>query len=171
MYLLNNIKFTTSYIFIYFYYYFYYYNVKIRSRWKKKCVGKSEKVRWEKRMRSRWKKSSHVQKKNCGQKCEGKMREENQVTLKKKNCHQGESIFVKLSSSIFDSTFPSYFSSRFGRIKILDLGEKIAIRVFYPSHFPSLPKLWKIAFSTLFSFLYFLPTKHSLKITLISIES
>ena len=117
---------------------------KIKSRAKKKIVGKSAKVRWEKRIRSRW---------------------------KKKNCHQVESIFVKLSSSIFDSTFPSYFSSRFGRIKILDLGEKIAIRVFYPSHFPSLPKLWKIAFSTLFSFLYFLPTKHSLKITLISIES
>ena len=96
--------------------------------WKKKIVGKSAKVRWEKRIRWRW---------------------------KKKNCHQGESIFVKLSSSIFDSTFPSYFSSRFGRIKILDLGEKTAIQVFYPSHFPSLPKLWKIAFSTLFSFLYF----------------
>ena len=111
---------------------------------KKKIVGKSAKVRWEKRIRWHW---------------------------KKKNCHQGESIFVKLSSSIFDSTFPSYFSSRFGRIKILDLGEKTVIRVFYPSHFPSLPKLWKIAFSILFSFLYFLPTKHSLKITLISIES
>ena len=63
----------------------------------------------------------------------------------------GEGICVKF----FHNTFLSTFSSQFGRIKKVGLGEKTFSLVLCLSYFPSPTKQWKTTFSTLFSSLYF----------------
>ena len=62
-----------------------------------------------------------------------------------------------LCKSTVRALFSPAFSSRFGRMKIVGLGEKNFSRVFLPPHFPSFAKLWKTLFSTLFSSSVFHP--------------
>ena len=60
-------------------------------------------------------------------------------------------------TTLFSPAFPPNLEGK----KNVGSGEKTFSQVFYPSHFPSLTKQWKTAFSTLFSFLYFLSSLFS----------
>ena len=61
------------------------------------------------------------------------------------------------SKSMFSPLFFPWFSSRFGRKKLVGPGEKFFSRVFHPLHFPPYTKQWKTHFSTPFSLIYFPP--------------
>ena len=61
------------------------------------------------------------------------------------------------SKTTFSPVFFPWFSSRFGRKKLLGPGEKFFFRVFHPLYFPPYAKQWKTHFSTPFSLLYFPP--------------
>ena len=67
------------------------------------------------------------------------------------------------SKTTFSPVFFPWFSSRFGRKKLVGPGEKFFSRVFHPLYFPPYAKQWKTHFSTPFSLLYFPPLLKSIQ--------